>query len=102
MSSNLRDLIDGEAELDDEEDDESFDEETGDAREPRKPRNGAMDDSSEEDEDDDDEEEARRVWRAQPSLVSSLTLLVADELLRKRSAKVSSSMKMKRTRRART
>ncbi|KAK3685519.1 SH2 domain-containing protein [Podospora appendiculata] len=55
----LRDLIDGEAELDDDEDDESFDEETGDA--PRKPKIHQLDDSSEEEDDDDDEEEARRV-----------------------------------------
>ena len=60
-------MIVGEAELDNEdEDNESFDEETGDVR--RKTNgasangvNGHMDDSSEEDEDDDDEEEARLV-----------------------------------------
>ncbi|KAG9251999.1 transcription elongation factor SPT6 [Emericellopsis atlantica] len=58
MSTSMRDLISGEAELDDEEDDESFDEETGEARERQ---NGNIDDSSEEEEDDDDEEEARKV-----------------------------------------
>ena len=60
-------MIVGEAELGDSEDDESFDEETGDVR--RKVNgaknvngvNGHMDDSSEEDEDDDDEEAARAV-----------------------------------------
>ncbi|KAI1332724.1 transcription elongation factor SPT6 [Xylariaceae sp. FL0255] len=60
MSNDLRDLVIGEAELDDEEDDESFDEDTGAPRE-KSPRDQNMDDSSEEDEDDDDEEEARKV-----------------------------------------
>jgi hypothetical protein len=59
--SNLNNLIIGEAELDDEEDDASFDSETGEALE-RQRKNGDVDDSSEEDEDDDDdEEEVRRV-----------------------------------------
>ena len=65
--SALRDLIVGEAELDNEEDEESYDEETGEVR--RKPNgakgvngtNGHLEDSSEEDEDDDDEEAARLV-----------------------------------------
>ncbi|KAI1467885.1 transcription elongation factor Spt6 [Daldinia caldariorum] len=61
MSNSMRDLISGEAELDDEEDDESFDEETGETRERSRNRNQELDDSSEEDEDDDDEEEARKV-----------------------------------------
>jgi len=57
---SMRDLINGEAELDDEENDESFDEDTGEPR-PQKTRNNAdLDDSSEE-EDDDDEEAARQV-----------------------------------------
>ena len=61
--SGLYDLIQGEAELGDESDDESFDEETGEIR--RKSngvngRNGTLDDSSEE-ESDDDEEAARAV-----------------------------------------
>jgi hypothetical protein len=59
MSNSMRDLIDGEAELNDEEDDESFDEEAGEPRE--RERNNMLDDSSDEDEDDEDEEEARRV-----------------------------------------
>ena len=63
---SARDLISGEAELDSQEEDESFDEETGEAR--RKVNgvngiNGRVDDSSEE-EDDDDEEEARAVSRS--------------------------------------
>ena len=54
------DLIVGEAELDDEEGDESFDEETGEVN--RKPNgtngvNGHLDDSSEEEDDDDPEAE---------------------------------------------
>ncbi|PVH85364.1 transcription elongation factor Spt6 [Cadophora sp. DSE1049] len=56
---SMRDLINGEAELDDEENDESFDEDTGEAR-PSKQRDPDLDDSSEE-EDDDDEEAARAV-----------------------------------------
>ena len=69
MSGNLRDLIVGEAELDeDEEDAESYDEETGEVRVKQKGGqrsngvNGHLDDSSEEDEDDDDEEAARLVY----------------------------------------
>ena len=57
---SMRDLIQGEAELDDEENDESFDEETGEVRPLKARDNGALDDSSEE-EDDDDEEAARAV-----------------------------------------
>jgi len=58
---SMRDLIQGEAELDDEENDDSFDEDTGEVR-PRKNReNGHLDDSSEEEDDDDDEEAARAV-----------------------------------------
>ncbi|ORY65465.1 SH2 domain-containing protein [Pseudomassariella vexata] len=59
MSNAMRDLVMGEAELGSEEDDESFDEETGEARERNRDRN--MDDSSEEEEEDEDEEEARKV-----------------------------------------
>ncbi|KAH6649718.1 SH2 domain-containing protein [Chaetomium tenue] len=59
MSTSMRDLIDGEAELNDEEDDESFDEEAGESR--TRARDNMLDDSSEEDEDDEDEEEARRI-----------------------------------------
>lgn len=64
--SALRDLISGEAELDDDEGDESFDEETGEVRRSTNGRkqanglNGHLDDSSEE-EDDDDEEAAQAV-----------------------------------------
>lgn len=58
---SMRDLlVNGEAELgSDEEDDQSFDEETGETR-PKKQRDVDMDDSSEE-EDDDDEEAERAV-----------------------------------------
>jgi transcription elongation factor SPT6 len=66
-SANMdaRDLIEGEAELDDEEAEESYDEGTGDRNGDVKDRaNGAaMEDSSEEEEDDDDEEAARAVRR---------------------------------------
>jgi transcription elongation factor SPT6 len=58
---SMRDLIQGEAELDDEENDESFDEETGEPISGKSRTNGDLDDSSEEEEDDDDEEAARAV-----------------------------------------
>ena len=61
--SGLYDLIQGEAELGDESDDESFDEETGELRKKlngARRRNENLDDSSEE-ESDDDEEAARAV-----------------------------------------
>lgn len=59
---SMRDLISGEAELDDEENDDSFDEETGEVRgRGRNGNNGNIDDSSEEEDDDDDEEAARAV-----------------------------------------
>lgn len=61
MSNNTRDLVMGEADVDSEEEDESYDEDTGEARErPRKPREH-VDDSSEEEDDDDDEEEIAKV-----------------------------------------
>ena len=58
---SARDLIEGEALLDDEEDDESFDEETGEARTRTNGTNGHFEDSSEEDDDEDDEEAERLV-----------------------------------------
>lgn len=94
MSANLKDLIDGEADLDDEEDDESFDEETGETR--HRPSNGQIDDSSEEEEDDEDEEEARRVGHLHNSMRS--VLRDADVPARHRSAKDSSSTKMRKMR----
>jgi transcription elongation factor SPT6 len=58
----MRDLlIQGEAELDEEENDDSFDEETGEVRPLKDIEDGSLDDSSEEEEDDDDEEAARAV-----------------------------------------
>lgn len=62
--SALRDLIVGEAELDDDSDEESYDEETGEVRrhgDRKDGINGHMQDSSEEEEDDDDEEAQRQV-----------------------------------------
>ena len=58
---SARDLIEGEALLDDEEDDGSFDEETGEPSKRANGVNGHLDDSSEEEEDDDDEDAARAV-----------------------------------------
>jgi hypothetical protein len=59
---SMRDLIHGEADVDDEENDESFDEETGEPTNGKGRINGALDDSSDEEDDDDDEEAARAVW----------------------------------------
>ncbi|KAI9849087.1 MAG: Transcription elongation factor spt6 [Sclerophora amabilis] len=56
-----RDLILGEAELDDEENDQSFDEENGSVKEPVNGVNGKFHDSSEEEESDDDEDAAREI-----------------------------------------
>lgn len=90
MSTSMRDLIDGEAELDDE-DDESFDEGAGETR--KRDRHDAMDDSSEEEEDDEDEEEARRVCPFAPAL-ADLAVLIC---ILCRSEKGSSSTKMRKT-----
>ena len=60
------DLIQGEADVDDEEGDESFDEETGEVIRKSNGANGvnrAIDDSSEEDEDDEDEDAVRAVGK---------------------------------------
>ncbi|KAI9643239.1 Transcription elongation factor spt6 [Ciborinia camelliae] len=59
---SMRDLIDGDVEVDEEEHDEEFDEETGEARSaaPRR-QNGGLEDDSSEEEDDDDEEAARAI-----------------------------------------
>lgn len=62
---SVRDLIEGEAELDDEENDGSLDEETGEVVRRTNGVNGHLDDSSEEEEDDDDEDAARAV-RSEP------------------------------------
>ena len=59
---SARELIDDRALEDEEEDDESFDEETGDVRERPNGSRTHVEDSSEEDEDDDDEEAAAEVW----------------------------------------
>jgi transcription elongation factor SPT6 len=55
------DLIDDRAVLDDEDEDESIDEETGEVRNRQNGANGRFDDSSEDEEDDDDEEAAAEV-----------------------------------------
>ena len=57
----MQDLIEGEVEVDDEENDDSFDEETGEVLPRNQGQNGHVDDSSEEEDDDDDEEAARAV-----------------------------------------
>ncbi|KAH6674448.1 SH2 domain-containing protein [Halenospora varia] len=58
---SMADLIDGQAELDDEENDDSFDEETGEPRTAKRKENRDLEDDSSEEEDDDDEEAARAV-----------------------------------------
>ncbi|KAI1850599.1 hypothetical protein JX265_004309 [Neoarthrinium moseri] len=60
MSNSMRDLVMGEA-SEGSSDEESYDDETGEARARERARNGHVDDSSEEEEDDDDEEEAAKV-----------------------------------------
>ena len=89
----MRDLISGEAELDDEEDDESYDEETGEARPRERNGGGRVDDSSEEEDDDDDEEEAAKVFIG---FLSNRPTVFADFSSCSRSAKASSSTRMKR------
>ena len=61
---STRDLFDLDAGVDSQEEDEDFDEETGEARKPKTNGvNGQMEDSSEEDEDEDDDEAAVREVR---------------------------------------
>ncbi|KAH6655646.1 transcription elongation factor spt-6 [Truncatella angustata] len=60
MSNAMRDLVMGEAD-EASSDDESYDEETGEARQRQRKQNGDGDDSSEEEDDDDDEEEAAKI-----------------------------------------
>ena len=72
------DLIRGEAELDEEEVDESFDEETGEVRRKASGLNGGnhgLDDSSEEEEDDEDEEAAREVCNPNSNYVADNFLM---------------------------
>lgn len=66
---SMRDLISGEAEIDEEENDESFDED-GEPKTSKARAGAEMDDSSEEEEDDDDEEAARAVCRTGYKAVS--------------------------------
>ena len=79
--SALRDLIVGEAELDDEEGDESFDEDTGEVRRSKQGTNGLngvnghYDDSSEEEEDDNDEEAARQVIAQAQAFATEIQLM---------------------------
>lgn len=77
----MRDLISGEAELDDEEEDESFDEGRGQRR-----QKNAVEDSSEEEEDDDDEEEARKVslWIISKWIAFNIFLLDSRRIYRRR------------------
>lgn len=58
---STQNLVLREAELDEEENDDSLDEETGELGSLKEQSNGVLDDSSEE-EDDDDEEAARAVY----------------------------------------
>lgn len=77
-SMSALDLIRGEAELDEEEADESFDEETGEVRRKASGLNGAnhhLDDSSEEEEDDEDEEAAREVCNTHSNFIADNLLM---------------------------
>ena len=99
---SLRDLVEGEAMLDDEENDgevsDNYDEDRRDG--PSTERH--YDDSSEEDEDEDDDEDAARAVSI--ACGSRLVILGATNLwsTKYRFAKVSSSTKMKRSRSARS
>lgn len=86
-------LIEGEALLDDEEGDESFDEETGEVTRKTNGVNGDVDDSSEEDDEDDDEEAQRAVSDIQRVFKYSLGPGLSLDL--PRYEKVSSSTKMR-------
>ena len=87
--SALRDLVDDYADLGSESDDEDFDEETGEARRPKK-RSVDLDDSSEEE--SEDEEAARAVSLL--SVWSDCSLLIAHSDRYKRAL---SSTKMRTT-----
>lgn len=93
----MRDLISGEAELDSEEDDESFNGEDGEDGEerPRK-REGRVEDSSDDEEDDDDEEEARRV-RALSSTCFFQQGINTNNSHRSAKASLSTKMRMRKT-----
>lgn len=64
---STRDLIEGEALLDDEDNEEEFDEETGEpVRGPSAGEPNTYDDSSEEDDEEEEDEEAARAVRPPP------------------------------------
>ena len=69
-------LIDDRAIIDDDEEDESFDEETGEVRTKSNGLNGRLDDSSEE-EDEDDEEAAAEVRYPQQCRIGACSVLIA-------------------------
>ena len=95
---STRDLISGEAELgSDEEEDLSFDEETGEER-PRKERARVdMDDSSEEEEDDDDAEAARAVG---PPRARGSPAAIANRIYRSERVSLSTMRRRMRNRRS--
>jgi hypothetical protein len=91
----MRDLISGEAELgSDEEDDQSFDEETGEARQ-RKEQAPDMDDSSEEEEDDDDAEAARAVCSAPERARGAVPMILTNRSYRSAKVSLSTMRKMR-------
>ena len=85
-----RNFIEDTAEVDDDENEDSFDEETGEVRERSNRDRKHFDDSSEDDDDDDDEEAAAEV-----QFYSALLLFVYLSLTCTRSPKASLSMKTK-------
>lgn len=70
------DLIDDRAILDEEEDEGSFDEDTGEVKRKLNGANGHFEDSSEEEDDDDDEEAAAEVPLVPALFVQSWTLIL--------------------------
>lgn len=95
---SLRDLVEGEAMMDDDEnDEEAVDDYDGEVREGAGTVNHYNDSSEEDEDEDDDEEAARQVSLVSTKLVllQSLTLGACD-----RSVKASLLMRMKRSRSA--
>jgi hypothetical protein len=99
MSTN--DLIEGEAFLDEEENDESFDEETGEVRQAHGTGSGPYGDSSEEDDDEEDDEEAARAVCGPIAPMSFRWGFPVLTMCDPRSAKVSSSTRMKKSKNGR-
>ena len=77
---SARDFVEGEAMLDDDEDEELADDYDGQGPEPSRPTNH-YNDSSEEDEDDEDEDAARAVWPQEFAAALKHLLIIALSLI---------------------